>query len=533
MKVRLCPYCDSEMKKAHWCDVCHSFVWNAEKMDIHLNTQTPGAKEAQGFYEAPKTNDTEVLYEASEADDIQDSIPAPFKLPKMAQAKSWDKDVFKKQVKKAADLVHGDGLKESRDTNKAIMVGVIVFIVVIVVLAVISVGEHYSGNTQILASDSGEAADDIGLNFGDDQFEEDEAWNYVINTDLTQEEMEARTQHCTARSHMELYLQDIESVIEDYVYTLDAQTVENYSDVYGYEKSSLFDTYTSYSTEVGWRLDDDYNRSFVIDSDTATGELHSMSFRSDNEGDIAGFLRLFLEDIVGAADLEPADYEQILSAAKQEDYTNQYNYYDNYEIYLTYDGDRGIFMGEIRSSLNPYTSAQEVATEELSESDAVAAGEECNSERHMDFSHDDMRAVLEPWIQSFCPGLVSMTETYNTSEQYSQLGGHVYERTSYNRFTNWQDQENHFNGGLASDTVSGRVHHIFIKTDDLDRISQFMALIFDVIGAQADPDEFMEHMKADMERDGYAFGYCNQVEFYMSDDSDYDGGFSISVTQSY
>lgn len=86
MKVRLCPYCDSEMKKAHWCDVCHSFVWNAEKMDIHLNTQTPGAKEAQGFYEAPKTNDTEVLYEASEADDIQDSIPAPFKLPKMAQA---------------------------------------------------------------------------------------------------------------------------------------------------------------------------------------------------------------------------------------------------------------------------------------------------------------------------------------------------------------------------------------------------------------------------------------------------------------
>ncbi|MFR6156087.1 MAG: hypothetical protein ACLUI7_02215 [Coprococcus sp.] len=30
MKVKICPLCDSETKKAHYCDTCHSFIWRPE-----------------------------------------------------------------------------------------------------------------------------------------------------------------------------------------------------------------------------------------------------------------------------------------------------------------------------------------------------------------------------------------------------------------------------------------------------------------------------------------------------------------------
>lgn len=50
MIVKLCPLCDSEMKKAHYCDVCHSFVWKPQVMDIHYNTDTRGLGEVDCAY---------------------------------------------------------------------------------------------------------------------------------------------------------------------------------------------------------------------------------------------------------------------------------------------------------------------------------------------------------------------------------------------------------------------------------------------------------------------------------------------------
>ncbi len=50
MKVRICPLCDSEMKKAHYCDTCHSFVWRPEILDIHYNAQQRGFGEEDCAY---------------------------------------------------------------------------------------------------------------------------------------------------------------------------------------------------------------------------------------------------------------------------------------------------------------------------------------------------------------------------------------------------------------------------------------------------------------------------------------------------
>lgn len=50
MKVRICPLCDSEMKKAHYCDTCHSFVWRPDILDVHYNAQQRGLGEEDCSY---------------------------------------------------------------------------------------------------------------------------------------------------------------------------------------------------------------------------------------------------------------------------------------------------------------------------------------------------------------------------------------------------------------------------------------------------------------------------------------------------
>ena len=50
MKVKICPLCDSEMKKAHYCDTCHSFIWRPEILDVHYNAQQRGMGEEDCAY---------------------------------------------------------------------------------------------------------------------------------------------------------------------------------------------------------------------------------------------------------------------------------------------------------------------------------------------------------------------------------------------------------------------------------------------------------------------------------------------------
>lgn len=52
MKIKLCPLCDSEMKKSHYCDVCHSFVWRPETVDIHYNADSRNQGEEDCAYGA-------------------------------------------------------------------------------------------------------------------------------------------------------------------------------------------------------------------------------------------------------------------------------------------------------------------------------------------------------------------------------------------------------------------------------------------------------------------------------------------------
>ncbi len=50
MIVRICPMCDSEMKKSHYCDVCHSWIWKPQMLDVHYNSSSRGMGEIDCAY---------------------------------------------------------------------------------------------------------------------------------------------------------------------------------------------------------------------------------------------------------------------------------------------------------------------------------------------------------------------------------------------------------------------------------------------------------------------------------------------------
>ena len=50
MRVMICPMCDSEMSKMHYCDTCHSFILKPEIMDVHYNAGSRGRGEEDCAY---------------------------------------------------------------------------------------------------------------------------------------------------------------------------------------------------------------------------------------------------------------------------------------------------------------------------------------------------------------------------------------------------------------------------------------------------------------------------------------------------
>ena len=50
MIVRICPMCDCEMKKRHYCDTCHTWIWKPQMLDVHFNSSTRGLGEPDCAY---------------------------------------------------------------------------------------------------------------------------------------------------------------------------------------------------------------------------------------------------------------------------------------------------------------------------------------------------------------------------------------------------------------------------------------------------------------------------------------------------
>ena len=50
MIVRICPMCDCEMKKSHYCDTCHTWIWKPQMLDVHFNSSTRGLGEPDCAY---------------------------------------------------------------------------------------------------------------------------------------------------------------------------------------------------------------------------------------------------------------------------------------------------------------------------------------------------------------------------------------------------------------------------------------------------------------------------------------------------
>lgn len=50
MIVRICPMCDSEMNKRHYCEACRSWIWKPQMLDVHFNSSSRGRGEIDCSY---------------------------------------------------------------------------------------------------------------------------------------------------------------------------------------------------------------------------------------------------------------------------------------------------------------------------------------------------------------------------------------------------------------------------------------------------------------------------------------------------
>lgn len=146
MKVRICPLCDSEMKKAHYCDTCHSFVWRPEILDIHYNAQQRGRGEEDCAYGAEHDKkDHHGEYKGGFSDVLKKS-------GKKFQNSSSHEEIYGKSTQKAEIHQRRAGTSDA-DGNKRKAGGCLAKVILVVIILNAVIGSAGSKLLDFLTGD--------------------------------------------------------------------------------------------------------------------------------------------------------------------------------------------------------------------------------------------------------------------------------------------------------------------------------------------------------------------------------------------
>lgn len=253
MIVRLCPFCDSEMKKAHYCDACGSFVWKAQKMDIHYNTETRGLGEIDCSY--------------GEVHDARDH-----QIPK-------DKSGRGKLVVRIILLI------------------IIMNLVITAIITIAGVGAFRkipSGFSELeeLLDDEEEAPSE-GLEYI--KIEDDELASYP--------------EGCTNSDHFEVSIDDIRPEFEQWVNDFASSNDSDPDDIYIWESADNYryqfqgEWYVSLDAYCGYALENEDDSIFTAGYDSATGKLHFIGADNLVLEDVREFT-VFAASLIGSGDIE-------------------------------------------------------------------------------------------------------------------------------------------------------------------------------------------------------------------------------------
>lgn len=258
MIVKLCPFCDSEMKKSHYCDACGSFVWKPQKMDIHYNTEARGLGEVDCAY--------------GEVHDVRDHH-----IPK--DNKTKDKG--------------GKG-------NLVFRIILLVIIMYLVISAIIAV----AGVSLIRKIPSGISKLEEIL--GD---EEEEASGGLEYIEIEDDELASYPDGCTDADHFDVSIDAVrpafEQWVSDFAFSHDCDPDEMYTwesaDNYRYQFQGEW--YISLDAYCGYELENEDDTIFTAGYDSATGKLHYIGADNLVLEDVREFT-VFAASLTGAKGIE-------------------------------------------------------------------------------------------------------------------------------------------------------------------------------------------------------------------------------------
>lgn len=489
MLVRMCPYCDHEMTKRHHCDFCNSFVWKAETMDIHFNSESRGKNETDCAY---GTEHDQVHHHGAEK--------------RGSTARGGDQ----------AGQARGGQTSQTRggQTGKAggsalKLIGVILAAVVIFLAP--QIGSFITVIVDRVSEMN--SSQELPVNVSDSVTSD------VEYLELTEADIAGKTVHCNGSSHMELTGEDIFSMSERFL-------EDNYhGEIYGTRKQ--FQGYEMkdgtgkvlYENAYFIELDKALSEYIAVYADAVTDEIHSITIQMKDKSYIRGFLVLLLKDKAGISALTDQDLDMIFEV---DDYGFFAGECGNYEVLNHYRESDSIYSVSVHYSSFPWSNSVLKNEQEISREQMMAGGRECTVRDHFRTELDDTAAIglINQWLTEYGYGSLSM-EAYEINRllTYEQLADIEYEAAEFHREYYWSSDSAAPTVSLYSDSYSGRIHSLAFDGIDQDAVPALMELVTSIIGF-GDAGDFAEQCLRDYTADGYAFLYTEGYEIYLSGSDD-------------
>lgn len=307
MKIRVCPLCDQEMKKAHYCDTCKSFIWKPDYLDIHYNSNTRGRGEENCAY---PTN-ADLANHASGKIDAE-NFPNLF----------------------------SDKKREGREPHKTVNPAVKVIAAIVTVLSILLVMWPVIRRSELWTEKVGPAVEEI---FGSakDEFEGGAAYKATESADeagdtdnreLSHEEVMAGGSACSGYLHMDLTADEAKEGLQNHLKAKGIEDLENngiYEDNFIYKFESGDRSYFSISETLH---SETHDLEIGIRYDTYSQQLHEIDLNTPDEQTARNTIAAILNVVYDNYEMTEDELDACFNLNE-----DQYIFYEigDYEIYVT------------------------------------------------------------------------------------------------------------------------------------------------------------------------------------------------------
>lgn len=316
MKTRICPLCDQTMKKNHYCDCCHSFVWKPVYLDIHYNTW--GDPDLDCAYDA-----------IPHKYDYQDDGSVTMTPSTRQEQKERSKFRGVQEIDRSKRHAPRDSKKTSADEPRKKGGCLKKIILIWFALSIFSTVASMIGS---MIMDVGE---DIFSVPEPDISVWDDTESLVI--EFTEDEVYEMGEECIGNLHLDVTCDEFIPAFEKELKALHSKQIDNYSEAsynWGYDYGTEIVTYFASNRMYDLDLGDGY---YEIEWDTYSRRIHYLDF------DVCGreYAESYFDVTMNALGYDDEalriEFQKQLSVAEDTDYVF-YNT-EGFEIYISYFDD--------------------------------------------------------------------------------------------------------------------------------------------------------------------------------------------------